>query len=377
MNKVKINIQGKRIDSFINRLINANVEIVHLDYLSNKEINIIIYQKDYKKIKKIKTIYKIKIIRNYGLINLKEKILKNKFLISFLLVGLIILIFLSQMIFSVKVIHNNEALRNLLYNELSEVGIKNHKFKKSRNEIEKIKKDILKKYKDKIEWLEIEEIGTSYIIRVEERIIPNTVVDNSPRNIVAKKNAVIKKIEAQIGNVEKLRGEYVRKGDVIINGNIIFNENIKDIVHATGKVYGEVWYTIDITYPYTYQEEKIKNNITTNIKFNFLNKEILLFGKQFKYKKVLDEKKYSVSFMPIYLLVQKNKEIEKVDEILTCDQALNKAIEKGNRKIEKGLSLDEYIISSKVLETSCDIDKGVVKIFYTVYENITDYQIIN
>lgn len=377
MNRLKINIKGKRIESFIGRLIKANIDLINIEYISYQEINIIINKCDYIKLKKLKTTYQIKIVRKYGLSNIKDKIIKNKIIIIFSIIGLIILFLLSNIIFSIKIIHNDEKLRSLLYQELNDYGIGTHHFKKSRKQIEKIKEQILQKYKDKIEWLEIEEVGTTYIVRVQARIIPNIDNITSPQNIVAKKNAVIKSIEAKSGNVEKLRGEYVNKGDIIINGNIKLNENLMSLVRAEGTVYGEVWYTIDISYPYVYQEEKLTDNETLNLTFHFFNKSINLLGDKYKYKKTVKKIRISSDFLPIYISIDKNREINKIDYILTCDQAANKSILKANEKIEHKLKEGEYIISSKVIETACDIDRANLKIFYAVLENITDYQSIN
>lgn len=377
VDKFKVNIKGKRINNFLKRLMSLKVELFNIEYISNEEINILINKKDYEKIRKNKTIYKIQIIDKKGFIKLKDTIRKNRILIIFLLIGILFVYLLSNMIFDVKIIHNNEELRNILYDELKENNISIYNFKKNRNDIEKIKKNILKKYKEKIEWLEIEEIGTTYIIRLEERIIPNITIDSTPRHLVAKKNAVIKSIEAISGNVEKLRGEYVKKGDIIISGDITLNENTMNLVHSEGNVYGEVWYVIDVTYPYTYQEEIYTKNKATNLIFQFLSNSFNVLGKKYKYKKVNKEYRISSTFLPIYLSLSKVQEIEKIDYILTCDQAINKALEKGNEKITKKLNEDEYIMKAHVLKSECNNDGAKLEIFYAVLENITDYQIIN
>lgn len=377
MNNLKINIQGKRIESFIKRLIDNNIDLINIEYISYKEINILIPKKDYQKLKKIKTIYKIKIIRKYGIDNIKDIIKVNRILILFIILGLLLLLFLSKVIFNVKVVHNDESLRNLLYQELEQYGIKEHSFKKKKKEIVDIKNKILREYKDKIEWLEIEDIGTSYIIRVEERIIPKIISDNTPRNIVAKKNAIIKNIDAIKGNIEKLRGEYIKKGDIVISGIIKLNENIKESIHAEGKIYGEVWYTLDVSYPYVYQEEKETNTYSNVLSFNFLSKEITFYGKRFKYENQKEKIKFNSTILPIYLSLKEINEIKRIDYILTCDQAINKAIEKSEKIIKSKLKSDEYIINNKIIDTECDKDKANIKTFYAVLENITDYQIIN
>ena len=202
-------------------------------------------------------------------------------------------------------------------------------------------------------------------------------IDNVPRNIVAKKNAVIKKIEGSKGNIEKLRGEYVKKGEVIINGSIILNNSVMNLVHSEGKVYGEVWYEINVNYPYTYQEDIYTKNSSNNLVFHFLNNSFNIFGEKYKYKKINKEYKLSSSFLPIYLAYENIQEIEKIDYILTCDQAINKALEKGNSQVTKNLKEDEYIMNAKILKSECNENGASLKIFYAVLENITDYQIIN
>ena len=377
MSKLKINIKGKRIETFLSRLIKADIELINIEYISYQEINVMIYKDDYVKLKKIKTSYKFRVIKKYGLLNIKDKVMKSKILIFFMFIGIILLSILSNIIFSIEVIHTNKEIRELLYQELYLHDLRVHHFKKSKDELEKIKVDILKEHKDKIEWLEIEEKGTAYIIRVEERIIPKIEFDITPRHVIAKKNAVIKRIDAKAGNVIRLRGEYVSKGDVIISGNIMLNDSIKDMVHALGDVYGEVWYTTSVSYPYAYQEEIYTGNITNNLIFKFLNNDIYLLGTKYKYQKNLSKKVIASTYLPIMLSYEENREIKKIDYILTCDQASNKAIEKGKEKIEKNLDNEEYIIKTKVLESSCLVDRVKLKIFYAVLENITDYQIIN
>jgi len=377
VNNIKVNINGKKIDLFIKKIVNNDIELFNIEYISNSEINIIIDKKDYYKIKKIKTIYKIKIVKKYGIDNLKDIIKYNKIIFLFLFICIIILIFLSNIIFSIKVVHNDEEIRDIIFKELNNNGIKIHGFKKNKKEINKIKDKILVEYKDKIEWLEIENIGTSYIVRLQTRIIPQIDDKKANRNVVAKKNAVIKKIEAIAGNVDKQRGEYVKKGDIIINGSIKLNESIKENIAADGIVFGEVWYTTTVSYPFIYQEDITTNEETTNIIYNFLNKEKILYGKKYKYKKNIETKKISSSFLPIYISIEKNKQLKKIDYILTCDQAINKATIKGKKKMESKLKDSEYIISTKILSTKCDINSAIVEIFYAVYENITDYQIIN
>ncbi len=371
--KIKLNVKGKNIERFIKRLKSNNIDLLKIEYIKYNKINIIIYKKDYEKLLELKTIYDVNIKDIYGIIKIREVINIYKYLILFIAIGIVLLIFLSNVIFNVEVIHNDKDLRNLILNELENYNIKKYKLKKNYDEIQAIKNDILTKYQDKIEWLEIEEQGTSYIIRVEPRIIPNNEVSYEKQNVVAGKSAVIKKIIAKSGEVVKELNTYVNKGDIIISGNIYLNEEVKDIVKADGIVYGEVWYNVKVEYPYIYSEIKEKNNYQDVYVLKIFDKEFEFTFNKFKDKKIEENIILQNNILPIYLVKQRQQELETISLLLTSDEAKDKAIEEAIKKMNEKLDGDEKIIDYKVLNFNVEEDKVILDVFFTVYENITGY----
>ncbi len=103
--------------------------------------------------------------------------------------------------------------------------------------------------------LTIKKDGTKYIVTLEPRKINNISNDNNIYNVVAKKDAIIKKIIASSGDVLKNTNDYVKKGDVIVSSNIMLYDNLKNRVSAKATIYGEAWYKIHIEYPLNYYEE--------------------------------------------------------------------------------------------------------------------------
>lgn len=371
--KIKLNVKGKNIERFIKRLKSKNINLLKIEYIKYNEINIIIYKKDYEKLLELKTIYDVNMVDIYGIIKVREVINIYKYLIIFIAIGIMLLIFLSNVIFNVEVIHNDKDLRNLIINELENYNIKKYKFKKNYNEIQNIKNDILNKYQDKIEWLEIEEKGTSYIIRVEPRIIPNNEVSYEKQNVVAGKSAVIKKIIAKSGEVVKNLNTYVNKGDIIISGNIYLNEEVKDVVKADGIVYGEVWYNVKVEYPYIYSEIKEKNNYQDVYVLKIFDKEFEFTFNKFKDKKIEENIILQNNILPIYLVKQKQQELETISLLLTSEEAKDKAIKEAIKKMNEKLDGEEKIIDYKVLNFDIEDDKVILDIFFTVYEDITSY----
>ena len=372
-NKVKLNIKGKNIERFIKRLKTNKIDLLKIEYLKYNEINIIIYQKDYDKVLDLKTIYEIDKIDIYGIIKIKKVINVYKYILIFLALGIVLIIFLSNIVFNIEVVHTDSEIRKFLLTELEKYGLKKYHFKKSYQEIQNIKNNILNEYKDKIEWLEIEESGTSYIIRLESRIIPDNEVNNNKQNVVASKSAVLKKIVAENGEIVKNINSYVNQGDTVISGNIYLNDEVKDTIRAEGKIYGEVWYNVNVSYPYIYSEIKELDNYQEIYTLKLFNKSIELTFNKFKDKRIEEEKILFHPFLPISLVKQKQKEIETISLVLTSDEAKDKAIQEAIKKMEEQLADDEKIIDYQVLKVNIKEDEVVLDIFFTVYENITSY----
>lgn len=374
---IVLNIKGKNVNRFINKLVKQNIDILNIKYINYKEIEIRVFKSDLEKIEKIKSIYELSEVNSYGLIKIKKILIKNKILLFFMFIGFLLILLLTNVIFDVEVVHNKKEIQELLISELKKYGITEKKFVKSFKEIEKIKKEILEKYKDKLEWIEIERVGTKYIVRVEERNIPNSDVETQNRNIVAKKSAIIKTIIAENGVVVKNVNDYVKAGDVIVSGNIYLNEALKSVVRANGKVYGEVWYKSEVEMPFVYYEENYTSNTNKVLTLSFLNKRFELFNfNKFENKEIDEKNIVKHSFLPIKLSLETQREVKKTDKIYTIDEAIEMAKNKSISSMESKLNDKEYIISSKNLKVEIKESKIVLEMFFSVYEDITDYRII-
>ncbi len=371
--KVKLNIKGKNIERFIKRLRSNQIDLLNITYLNYHEVNIVIYKKDYDKLIELKTIYDVTMVDIYGIIKIKEVVSIYKYVVSFIILGVALLIFLSHVIFNIEVIHTDSEIRNFLLQELENYGLKKYRLKKSYQEIQTIKNSILEKYKNEIEWLEIEESGTTYIVRLEERIIKQEEKEEEKQNVIASKSAVIKKIIAENGEVIRNINEYVNAGDVIISGNIYLNDEVKDTVTAKGVVYGEVWYNVSVEYPYIYSEIKEINNYKDVFVLKLFSHNIEFTTKPYSEKRIEEKVLLYHPLLPISLVKQRQEEIQTISLVLTAEEAKEKAIIEAQKKMEEKLDDDERIIDYKVLKLNIKEDKIVLDVFFTVYENITGY----
>lgn len=372
---IKIKVTGRNINNFLKRLINNNINIEKVIPISHKEIDLIINYQDLDKVLKLKTIYNIKIVRYYGKLRIIKRIKKDIFILSSLLISLLLIYTLSNIIFKIEVIHSNNNIIKLVTKELEDNGIKKYKFVKNYQEIEKIKKKILEENKDTLEWLEIIREGTKYTIRVEERIINNKPKDNKIYNIVASKNAVIKNIYAESGEKIRSINTYVKKGDIIISSDITLPNNEKIPKTASGKVQGEVWYNINIEYPYQYHEIKYTGNKKKVLVLNLLNKRISFFDFH-KYKTFNRNIKYifNNNITPISLIYEDEYETNIINEVYDYNTAREKAITKAKDKMLEKYPNIKDITNIKIIKEEDKKNKISLNLFVTCLEDITEYQ---
>lgn len=372
---IKIRVSGRNINNFIRRIINNNINIVRLIPRGYKEVDLIIDYNDLEKIEKYKTIYDVKIVRYYGKLHVIKFLKKNRFILLFLLIGSILIYTLSNMIFSIEVIHSNSEIIKLVTSELDKHGIKKYSFARDYNTLENIEKEILSDNKDSLEWMEIIRNGTKYTIRVEERIINRDNDDSKNYDIVSSKNAVIRSIEAESGEKIKDINTYVKKGDVVISSYITTPNNEKIPSTARGKVIGEVWYTIDIEYPYYYNETIYTGNKKKVLVFNFINKRISLFDFN-KYKNFKKDTKviFISNILPISLNYEYQYETKVIDDIYTKEETKNRAVETAKEKLLlKYNNIKEVKEVTIINEINNDKYLGLT-LFIKAYEDITEYK---
>lgn len=369
-----LKIDGLNINRFLLKCNKNNINIIKIKYISYKSIIILIKKDDYKKLNKIRGIYKTKIINKKGNVLLKEKVIEYKVFLLSCIIGLLLLILLSNIIFDIEIITNNNLLSKKIRNELKEYGIDIYCFKKNYKQIDKIKRNIKNKFKNNIEWIEINNIGTKVIVNIVERKVENKIVDNEIYSIVSTKNSIVKNIIVEQGESKVQREQYVKKGDVLITSDLVLNEEIKDRVSAQGKIYGETWYKVRIEYPLNYSEIKYTNN-TRKIPFIKLGNnyyELFKYG-SFDRKKIFSNKDnlniFEIGFEEIKEKIIINRKYSLKD---AKSVAIKEATNIINQKLKKG----EYIISQNTLNFYDKGSKIIVDEFFSVYEEIGEKKVI-
>ena len=366
MNKVKIIVYENSI-RFINYLIYHNIYYDDLECFKDYFILIVKYN-DYKKISRR---YKCKIYKFYG----KESFIYFIYFYRYLLISFIfsmfILYLLSNTIFEIRINSDNKEIVSLISNTLDNYGISKYKKKKNFEELTSIKEKLLNENKDSLEWLEITEKGCTYIVDVTPRIKSNIKEDNnSNTSIYASHDGVIKYITVTKGTKIREVNDYVKKGDLLISGNIYKDDKIVDYGNALGQVYAETWYFVKTEVPFKYKEVKETGKVINHYYVKFNNKKFTIVGKYDDpsisgKEKLVFNKPY---FFKIYKEVK--RETKDVERQLTAGEAFNIAIKRSVDEVQNKLDNDEFIMSKKVLKKDVKSGKMYIEVFFKVYENI-------
>ena len=291
-----------------------------------------IKSEDQKLLKKV-SYSKVKVVDETGIPKIKKYFKKYFIFIVSLIIGLIIFVLLTHVIVNVS---------------------------------------ILNEYPTKLEWLEIEVKGMNYIVRVEERKIHEKESVKTSCNIVAIKDGLVKKLIYSKGEALVKTNDYVKKGDILISGTLMKDEEVKSVVCATGKVYAEVWYKATIKVPLVREENILTGKVRYNLKVKNNNYDNLIFRCSLK--------DYNIETYPLFKLFNtsfsfvKEKEIIKKEIAYTDEELNNEAERLINEKVSQILSDNEYIINKKVLQTNKLENSLEVVYFLALLEQIGEQQ---
>lgn len=341
-----------------------HINIYNIEYNSNGNI----YTIDEKDVEKLP--YEVKIISYKGIKGYILKLREYRHFILALFISICLIFIMGRVVVNIEVIHSDKQIRSLLEDALYDNGIHPFMFKKSFEELQKIKEKIKNENPKKIEWLEIIDEGMRYTVRVEERII--TEKEESPNycDIVSTKDAIILGVVSSEGQNQVYVNDFVRKGSTLISGAITFNESVKNYVCAKGTVYGNTWYTLNISMPFNHTTKKYTEKKSHNIAILTGSKLTEIFKVHFKKYDTIQKK--LLSFGNFTLFYETHKEYTESEEKYTLESASKKALELGREKMYTNLDDRATIIDEKVLQTNSYDSIIELEIFYSVKEVISE-----
>lgn len=237
---VDFTASGKFPERFINITAKNGVNIWNPVPAKNA-ISASMYLSDYKKIRILarKSRVKTRITAKHGLPFIINRYKARTGLFAGAVFGIILCIFLSNFIWSVKISGTEEISNTYLESLLSDNGISVGVWKNNLD-VDQIERNIQRKCGD-VRWMSINITGSLVTVEVKETYKkPKLDTSKNPCNVKAVKDGVITRIQAYNGKPVITKGSGVVNGQVLVSGLDETKQGDMRYLRANAKVFADI-----------------------------------------------------------------------------------------------------------------------------------------
>ena len=364
--KITIEISALSIEKILNALWKNNIQTSNVTRRNLTTIRCSIMYSEYKQavnvVKKLKG--KIKVIGINGVIVFILQIKRRLSLAVGFVVFFILLYLLSNNIWAIDIETQNNLTPFEVRKELTSIGITPGIKKANINvyDIERKMEDL----DDQIMWIRVRIEGSTLRVVIKEKINPPLTEKELPNEVLAKMDGEIKRVFTVSGNSAVVPGDIVKKGDVLIlqkEGREGFEKEVK----PSGTVIANTFYDKFMEVQISGEKLKRTGNKDSDIYINICNKKIYL-------KKAINDFEYYDKIEERKGLLNKVVYFEKKGEQINLDKdtVINECALNLQKSLEKSLSKDAKIIDKKIEENDLGNGKIIVKITFTVEQDIAE-----
>lgn len=266
---VDFTASGKFPERFINITAKNGVNIWNPVPAKNA-ISASMYLSDYKKIRTLakKSRVKTKITAKHGMPFIVNRYKARTGLFAGAVFGIILCIYLSNFIWSVKISGTEEISNTYLESLLSDNGISVGVWKNNLD-VDQIERNIQRKCGD-VRWMSINITGSLVTVEVKETYKkPKLDTSKNPCNVKAVKDGVITRIQAYNGKPVVTKGSGVVNGQVLVSGLDETKQGDMRYLRANAKVFADITEQRTLSIP-----KKITYSTATD---NYVDKKNLKF----------------------------------------------------------------------------------------------------
>ena len=130
-----------------------------------------------------------------------------------------------------------------------------------------------------LSWIAVNVKGFKAYVQVRPRVrAPEVVKEGETVNIVARRDALVEKVQPLWGEAVVLGGMTVKEGDLLISGVSHRGGQEVQLLSAVGVVEGRTWYTLTAEVPLTVEEKRFTGEEKTALSLVIGNHRIKIFG---------------------------------------------------------------------------------------------------
>ena len=281
---VIIKITVDKPEKFINAIINLNIRFRDIKRIQDKHGNdaLIIkigarfaHEPALAQVAK-DTRTRCEIIKRVGVRYFLERHKNRLGLYTGILTGLILIYGSTFFIWEVKIIKSDYPADHEIIEMLEKMGVKNGARIKNIEPSEIQARAILAR--PDISWLAVNIKGTIANIEIKYREPAVEIVDTeSPANIIASKSGKIIYLDVYEGTPVVLLDDTVKKGELIISGEIESQVLGVRVTHAAGKILAETSRVLEIKVPLDIIKKEYTGSVSRKNKLNIFGKSVNLY----------------------------------------------------------------------------------------------------
>ncbi|WP_010097041.1 sporulation protein YqfD [Ornithinibacillus scapharcae] len=397
---VTIIVKGRMPELFFQQCVNNGISVWNVRREGKSSCSGNIKLTDIPQVKQLRREgdYKISFDKRRGYPFLFSRFLRRKeFVLSFIMSVLLIL-FMSNVIWKIEITGElPKEIEEKIATQLNEYGIHPGAFLFTIDAPGKIQQKLIDDIPELL-WVGVHQKGTTYQLEGVEKIVVKKDEVSGPRNLVATKKGVIKKMYVSKGVPKVMVNDFVKPGQLLVSGTL--NENTNEqgdtnkqedekekpnpiLVAADGEIVASTWYEVDVTIPLKKNYELLTGNQEKRYYIGINNFKLPIWGfASPEYKAIhQDNKETSLNFfkwtLPIKIIESTLSEKQYHELERSREEAIKDGIKQAKEELQLQLGPDAKITSEKVLHESIENGKVKLYLYITVEENIAKAQPIN
>ncbi|MBO9605511.1 MAG: sporulation protein YqfD [Paenibacillaceae bacterium] len=367
-----IDVRGAGIEALINAAYGKRMDAWDIRRNAQGVTRMNVSLRDYFRLRPLlkRTGCRMRTTGRHGLPFLLAKLWRRK---AFVLGGLLFVVglyMLSSLVWDVKVEGATAIDKDRVLQIAKDEGIYRMQWKFRLRDADTLSRELQSKLPE-ASWVTIEVHGTRVVIKIVETTKPDARELRGPRDIVAAHDALVTAIYAEKGKPLAQPNKYVRKGDVLISGVIG-----TDLVAATGKVKGIVWYRTTASVP-------LQTTYRTYTGESFTRRYLVMGGRAMKIagydspvyeQQTVEQERKIVQFHGIMLPIGWLKDTVRETETTTREVAAAEAEQAGLRYAEeqvlKGAGTEAAVIGKSVLKRATENGEVTLNVLFEVEQSI-------
>ncbi|PLS15190.1 sporulation protein YqfD [Bacillus sp. M6-12] len=373
---VKVKAMGIGGERLINGLLKQKISVWDVKRSGTDTVSFCIELKDISKLRAVvrNSDCKVSFIEGRGIPFITKRASKYSGFLIGLLSFYMLIFMLSNMVWGIEIKGANPETEHAIRKELDKIGVEVGKVQFLIDDVETIQRKLSDNIKA-VTWIGVELKGTTFHFQVVEKEQPEEAEKLSPRNLVARKKAVIVGMFVEKGQKQVEISDYVHKGQLLVSG-IIGNETNQRLVAAKGKVMGETWYKSTAEVPLKTKFSVFNGDETVKHYINISGFSLPVWGfknpryKQYEVDSTTKPFRFWKWELPISYQSETYRSKEEITRVYTKAQAMAEAKKMAKKDLEKKLPEGAEIIGEKILHAGMDNGKVKLSIHYQVLEDI-------